>query len=315
MGFQATVYQVLIASPGDVEDERRELRDLIHDWNAMFAADFKVVLLPVLWETHAVPEMGVHPQAIINKQIVDRCDILVGVFWTRLGTPTPSAESGTAEEIFRFIEQKKPVLLYFSSREAALDTIDLKEWERLKEFKARIREKGLYSSFRNTETLRELATKHLTKTVKDLAERGSPTGEGRIVPLTLPSMNSEEQRFWSAYETFARELALEWRVERDSSTPSFEEGKMILRKASDQLLRLATNPVVSTRPGLASALSTLLRELRSLQQHQLFLDGGKSWNEFWDRGTDLATRIESIPKEFRQGGPDEGSGGPVVAQS
>jgi hypothetical protein len=33
--------------------------------------------------------MGERPQQILNKQILATCDVLVGVFWTRLGTKTP----------------------------------------------------------------------------------------------------------------------------------------------------------------------------------------------------------------------------------
>jgi hypothetical protein len=32
--------------------------------------------------------MGDEPQKIINKRILKDADLLVGIFWTRLGTPT-----------------------------------------------------------------------------------------------------------------------------------------------------------------------------------------------------------------------------------
>jgi hypothetical protein len=39
---------------------------------------------------------------------------LIGVFWTRVGTPTGIAESGTLEEIERVAAEGKLVMLYFS---------------------------------------------------------------------------------------------------------------------------------------------------------------------------------------------------------
>lgn len=88
MSYQATVFKVMIASPGDVAAERNVIREVITEWNNVNADARRTVLLPVGWETHSVPEMGDRPQAIINKQILGGCDLLVGVFWTRLGTET-----------------------------------------------------------------------------------------------------------------------------------------------------------------------------------------------------------------------------------
>jgi hypothetical protein len=52
-----------------------------------------------MWEISATPAAGDRPQAIINRQVVDQADILVGAFWTRLGTPAGRALSGTVEEM------------------------------------------------------------------------------------------------------------------------------------------------------------------------------------------------------------------------
>lgn len=105
------------------------------------------VLLPVRWETHTSPKMGDRPQAIINKQIVEACDILVAVFWTRIGTPTGVAESGSVEEIKEFIAKGKSVLLYFSDVPAALASIDPDQYKRLTEFKQEYKQKGLIESY------------------------------------------------------------------------------------------------------------------------------------------------------------------------
>jgi hypothetical protein len=87
------------------------------------------------WETHARPESGVRPQGAINAQIVQSCDILIGMFRTKLGTDTGVAESGTVEEINQFVEQQKPALLYFSDRPTAPSAINLEQLRKLKDFK------------------------------------------------------------------------------------------------------------------------------------------------------------------------------------
>ena len=135
MSFTATTYRVLIASPSDLTEEREAATMAINDWNAQHAAAEGIVLLPVKWETHARPESGVRPQGAINTQIVQASDILIGMFWTKLGTSTGVAESGTVEEINQFVEQQKPALLYFSNRPIDPGKIDLKQHRKLKAFK------------------------------------------------------------------------------------------------------------------------------------------------------------------------------------
>src|SRR4051794_24359857 len=92
MSFKTETYRILIASPSDLSEERNAATDAVNDWNAQHAAAEGVVLLPVKWETHATPEVGGRPQEIINRQLVRSCDLLVGMFWTKLGTNTGVAE-------------------------------------------------------------------------------------------------------------------------------------------------------------------------------------------------------------------------------
>ena len=73
------------------------------------------MLLPLRWETHTAPEYNTRPQEVINRMIVDECDLLVGVFWTRIGTPTGVADSGSFEEIERVAAAGKPVMFFFGS--------------------------------------------------------------------------------------------------------------------------------------------------------------------------------------------------------
>src|SRR6266446_5603639 len=99
MPYDSRVYRVLIASPSDVIEEREIAIRVIQDWNNLNSHTRRLVILPLRWETHAAPEYNIRPQEAINRQIVDDCDLLIGVFWTKLGTPTGDADSGTLEEI------------------------------------------------------------------------------------------------------------------------------------------------------------------------------------------------------------------------
>lgn len=167
MPFRATVIRVLIASPGDTGNARRTLRELMEDWNSVHAEASGVILLPVMWERDGVPAMGDTPQAILNRQIVDAADLLVGTFWTRLGTPTAEAESGTVEEIERFIAAGKRVLLYFSNEPVHPDSVNPQEYGRLADFRESLRSRGLYDSYSDESELWRKANGALTRVIRE----------------------------------------------------------------------------------------------------------------------------------------------------
>lgn len=161
MSFDAVVYNVMIASPSDVANERDIVRDVIAEWNAIHAAGRRVVLLPLGWETHSSPAMGTSPQEIINQQILGSADLLVGVFWTRIGTATSSYASGTVEEIEEHIKAKKPVMLYFSGAPVHPDSVDPKQYGQLKEFRESLRPRGLFETFNSPDELRKKFNRQL----------------------------------------------------------------------------------------------------------------------------------------------------------
>ncbi|ENU4316792.1 DUF4062 domain-containing protein [Acinetobacter baumannii] len=161
MSYEAKVFNVMIASPGDVASERTIIRDVIYEWNAVHSKSRNIVLLPVGWESHSSPEMGASPQEIINNQVLDKCDFLIGVFWTRIGTPTTEYASGTVEEIEKHISSDKPAMLYFSSQPVVIDTVDSNQYAELSKFKKSCQTRGLYQSYDNQSDFKEKFYRHL----------------------------------------------------------------------------------------------------------------------------------------------------------
>ena len=173
MAQQGLIYRVLVASPSDCIAERQLVRDVIYSWNAAHSLSLGIILDPVLWETHARPELGSRTQALINKQLVENCDILIGIFWTRLGSATGKAESGTAEEIEEFRRARKPVLLYFSLKPVAPGKLGEKQYLALRRYKNRLRATDLYFEYQSLDDLRELLHGHLGSLLAEVHERGS----------------------------------------------------------------------------------------------------------------------------------------------
>ena len=168
MAYSATVLHVLIASPSDVEDERKIIERSLHDWNALNSEQMGIVLLPVMWESHSAPSMGGRPQGVINRQVVRACDMLIGSFWTRLGSPTGLEDSGTVEEIKWFLKNSKPVMLYYSKAPVPHERLDLKQIESLNVFKASIKDKGLQDNYNDGADLTQKLSRHLTRIVREI---------------------------------------------------------------------------------------------------------------------------------------------------
>lgn len=99
-----------------------------------------------------MPQLGDHPQSLINAQGVDDSDVVFALFGTRLGSPTSGAVSGTVEEIERAIDQGKSVHLYFSTAPLPND-VDTKQLEGLRAFKKEIQDRGLLGEFSNLSQL------------------------------------------------------------------------------------------------------------------------------------------------------------------
>ncbi len=93
--------RVFLASPGDLQDERRLANEAVEELNKGIASHlgFRVELKG--WED-TLPGSG-RPQAIINQEL-DRCELFIGIMWKKWGTPPATQgpySSGFEEEFER----------------------------------------------------------------------------------------------------------------------------------------------------------------------------------------------------------------------
>lgn len=153
MAFDTRVIPIMIASPSDVEQERRIFSESIDEWNAAHGIGGQFILMPIKWETHSAPELGSSGQEIINERLLSKADLLVGVFWSRIGTPTNNSISGSVEEIESFFKAGKPVSLYFST-EPLPQPIDNEQYSKLQKFKSWARERGLVEEYATKDEFR-----------------------------------------------------------------------------------------------------------------------------------------------------------------
>lgn len=201
MAFTASVLKVLIASPGDTLAERDVIERSLHRWNGDRAEQAGVMLLPRRWETDAVPLLASDGQAVINSQLVDSADVVIGVFFSRLGRPTPRGASGTAEELERAHAAGRKVHVYFSQMPLPAD-VDLAQVQAMRTFKSNMEDRGLIGVFASKHDLDRQVRSALEHDVARLTGaqpvKSSDTGESGGARLLVEYRAEEQQQMNSA---------------------------------------------------------------------------------------------------------------------
>ncbi|MGK7911933.1 MAG: hypothetical protein AB4050_10710 [Synechococcus sp.] len=328
MTYEATVVRVFIASPGDINDEKDIVRELIDEWNSVHSMSSKIILQPVTWDRDSSPEMGDRAQAIINRQLVTGCDLLIAIFWTRLGTPTGIQPSGTVEEIAEFMSKGRPVLTYFSMQPIAPNDMETEQYIRLEKFKKDLHTKGLCEQYLSLAEFQNKLRKHLTKTVRkffielksDLSRPLIDGAHSKIIDIEMSTADTEsssigvpESYIQSFEKTFQSDSELPSELEErmrsqiieikrrwlsEKKNPSFDNlisAKEILDKLSISLASFREN---------AAKSDLLLDKLRnfnevnssveSLKRHRIYMDGGHSYRKFWNKGDTIFSTLESM---------------------
>jgi hypothetical protein len=107
MANSRKIIKVFIASPGDLQEERRAAKHVVDQFNKQWAEYFGTHIELVGWED-TVSRFG-RPQDLINRDL-DQCEVFIGVMWKQWGSP-PSKDgpytSGFEEEFERSVESKK----------------------------------------------------------------------------------------------------------------------------------------------------------------------------------------------------------------
>ena len=142
--------QVCIVSPGDVGKWRNIIERYIKE---EYECPENVAIQVVRWENDMPTTSNAYPQDVINHELIDTSDILIGMFWTKFGTPTRKHESGTEEEIERQISNNKPVILYFYNGTIDAASLNQRQYSKIKRFKNRYKEKNIYFDFKSKKIL------------------------------------------------------------------------------------------------------------------------------------------------------------------
>lgn len=197
------VLTIFLASPSDVGDERTRFAEVIGEWNKAWSRELGLRLELVRWEDDAYPAIGEDAQDVINQQLPNDYDLFVGIMWSRFGTPTGRAGSGTEEEFQRSLARHREqpgsidILFYFKDAPISPSKLDPRQLAKVQNFKASLQATGLLSwDFADVDQFEKLVDLHLTRHVQAWRKRRA---EARTTPVPAPppltvnqNVNSED---------------------------------------------------------------------------------------------------------------------------
>jgi hypothetical protein len=313
MAAQPKVIKILIASPSDVQEERDAIPQLFNRWNRPHP---QVILVPEMYETGGTPTMGDHPQHILNKQIVHNCDLAIAVFWSKLGTPTPTAKSGTVEEIREFIKQKGPrrVMVYFCERPLphGPGQIDTTALALLQDFKHEMQSKCLFQTYTSVAEFEKYLYHHLDIKVQEFITGQLPTPDEE-------AQNSVEEMWWNPAHPDARlrapvelgtslsEVSGSFAIQMDvfdgisgaTNDKYLDLGAHAYRSVARSLEMLLKRDPYSLPYSARTACANIVQELRDLAADSSNYNV-KAFREFWRKGREISARLMAESRTAEQ---------------
>jgi hypothetical protein len=168
-------WRVVLASPSDVNAERKRVPGVLDEINRQIGQILGVRLELHQWETDAYPAFHVDgPQSLIDRVLhIEDADILIGIFWRRLGTPVKDAPSGTVHEFQKayraWKKNKRPnIMMYFRKKSFEPTSKDeAEQWGKVIEFRNTFPKEGLWWQYSNPSVFETLLRQQLTNFLMD----------------------------------------------------------------------------------------------------------------------------------------------------
>jgi hypothetical protein len=179
-------YHVFLASPGDMNQERQEVRQFFDEYNRHTASARGIRFVVIDWENYATAGVGRPQQLITNQTLVqyrDSLALVIGLMGQRFGSPTGTHEAGSEEEfewaLDSYLRTGFPEIKWFfrtvaqfvaPSADAKDIQVALEQWTKVQNFKKHLQQ-GIprhgqpplfYKEFTDTGHLREVLRQDLS---------------------------------------------------------------------------------------------------------------------------------------------------------
>lgn len=204
MPVAKTLFTVLLSSPSDVESERKIVSNIIDEINEIHKNSRFGMILKT-WDKDVSPSIIMETgQNLVDLEFnYEQADLLIGVFYKKLGTPVLDSESGTVHEIKNaissYIKKASPdIKLYFKRVNVLLSDASQKEIEQYNKLinkKNEYMKIGIVQEFNNTREFENKCRKHLFKFFNDKIEhyRSSPFIDSSSNIITIKTRKKFER--------------------------------------------------------------------------------------------------------------------------
>lgn len=154
---------VFIGSPSDCIDVRDHIKTIIENTVNVFAESHSVEFKPITWDQSGVMGVG-SPQKLINQELLHEAQIVILIFWHKIGI------GHTIEELNEALRLKKEILLFFKTEPKEINgTAELEELREVMNLKERIANEGklFYRKFRSNQELERILMEALKSKIED----------------------------------------------------------------------------------------------------------------------------------------------------
>ena len=220
--------QIRISNPSDLPDEHRDIISrTIRRWNTQHSRYYGIHYSSTDSEEGGAPGFGEYAQDVLNKQIVDESDMVLAIFTDRLGTPTPTYESGTAEEIDRGLAQGKDVAVLQNDcpRKPIRSVEGDQQRTALNQYVDKIRPKAFIAQYESTSRLAEIVDQLLSTLARkyrnesNAGRTGAVGGDESVLvdAASIAQAAEDERGIWPRVEVDAG--SKDWYLVLESSLP------------------------------------------------------------------------------------------------
>ena len=300
------VFEIFIASPNDVQQERQIVAKVIDEFVSIDGVGIDGIddtskgysLKPVMWEDNLRDFNQTDMQAEINEKL-RRCDLTIAVFGGNLGTPTARAPSGAIEEILEF-DKELHLYLKKDSEKDLLDELN-KHIERM--------QNRTYYTYKGEEDLRRqvhsaIQRWYLSTILNTILEARSSHGHD-VEPVSQSPANNLERRSDAVAEASSVDPVSSGPVSETPGTPARDAQQPT--PSSRQRTYIAGSVADLVRHGLLAAGARIICEPRPGERYvatvlasgDIQLSDGRTFNTPSAAGQAVAGRKFSGWKGWR----------------
>lgn len=306
---QKKIIKCFIASPGDTIKERNICEKVFTEINTGIGIPYGFELKSLRWENDVHPGIGVDGQDVINRQIEGKYDLFIGIMYTRFGSLTNRAESGTVEEFNSAYEKAKElktmeIMFYFNDQPTSPSKIDWEQYSKVQKFRDNVvGQKCMYWMYDGPEDFENQLRKHLNQYFNDQFT----SGNSKAAELQTRIRFVLEERLNQALKLFSGQPRI-WVEPTLSAKSEISINPDDNETSSIDIKDLLTNPtsvIISAPPqfGLTCLSHYLVLEAWKRGCHWLYVDSRKlkahnveqyKNNDYAELGLNQDTPIDAV---------------------